>query len=49
MARAVGLKVVELKRTRFAFLDLEGVPEGKYRYLSAEEVDRLKGMVKITR
>ncbi len=42
MCRKLGWKVLRLKRTRLSFLDLEGVPEGSYRYLSGEEVNRLK-------
>ncbi len=42
MCRAVNLSVKQLKRTGFAFLDLQGVKEGEYRYLTVEEVKSLK-------
>lgn len=41
MCEAVGHPVRRLKRVRLAFLTLEGVPEGGYRPLTAEEVTRL--------
>ncbi|MED4728750.1 pseudouridine synthase [Aneurinibacillus migulanus] len=41
MCEAVGYPVRRLKRVRLAFLTLEGVPEGGYRPLTAEEVTRL--------
>ncbi|GEN33770.1 pseudouridine synthase [Aneurinibacillus danicus] len=41
MCEAVGHPVVKLKRIRLAFLTLDGVPEGKYRPLTGEEVARL--------
>ncbi|MCI1693040.1 pseudouridine synthase [Aneurinibacillus aneurinilyticus] len=41
MCEAVGHPVRKLKRVRLAFLTLEGVPEGGYRPLTAEEVARL--------
>lgn len=42
MCEAVGHPVSRLKRIRVAFLDLGDLPAGKYRFLSAEEVERLK-------
>jgi len=42
MCSAVGHELISLKRTAFSFLTLEGVPLGKYRHLSLEEVERLK-------
>ncbi|MEN6351536.1 MAG: pseudouridine synthase [Syntrophomonas sp.] len=42
MCEAIGHKVVHLRRTSFAFLNLEGVPSGKYRELTAAEVGKLK-------
>ena len=41
MFEVIGNPVVELKRTRFGCLDLEGVEEGKYRRLTAKEVKEL--------
>lgn len=41
MCSAVGLRVVDLVRTRFGPLDLRGVREGECRYLTAEEVRKL--------
>ncbi|MGM0471663.1 MAG: pseudouridine synthase [Bacillota bacterium] len=42
MLKAVGHPVDELKRVKFAGLDLEGVGIGQYRYLSKSEVEQLK-------
>ncbi len=42
MCEAVGHPVVELKRTRLAFLTLEGLCPGQYRRLTASEVRSLK-------
>ncbi|SDG85109.1 23S rRNA pseudouridine2605 synthase [Aneurinibacillus thermoaerophilus] len=39
MCEAVGHPVLKLKRVRLGFLTLDGVPEGKYRPLTKEEVD----------
>ncbi len=44
MCRAVGHKVVKLKRTNFAFLSLQGVELGKYRHLTANEVECLNNL-----
>ncbi len=41
MCAAVGLKVVDLVRTRFGPLDLKGLKEGEYRPLTPQEVKRL--------
>ncbi len=41
MCAAVGLKVLDLVRTRLGPLDLSGVPEGSYRELTPEEVRAL--------
>jgi 23S rRNA pseudouridine2605 synthase/16S rRNA pseudouridine516 synthase len=41
MCAAVGLKVVDLVRTRLGPLDLKGVEEGSYRPLTREEVRKL--------
>jgi pseudouridine synthase len=42
MCAAIGHPVLKLKRVAFAFLTLEGVDIGKYRYLRKEEVKRLQ-------
>lgn len=42
MCRFVGHPVVELKRVRLAFLTLEGLQTGEYRFLSQQEIERLK-------
>jgi len=44
MLEALGFKVVELQRTRYAFLTLKGVPRGKWRKLESGEIDRLRRM-----
>ena len=41
MCLAVGHRVIKLKRTALAFLTLEGVPQGHFRFLTASEVERL--------
>ena len=42
MFERAGQRVVKLKRVRFAFLTDRGLAPGEFRYLSAEEIDRLK-------
>jgi 23S rRNA pseudouridine2605 synthase len=42
MCAAVGHPVISLKRVAFAFLTLEGVKIGQYRYLQQDEVKRLQ-------
>jgi len=42
MCEAVGHSVSRLKRIGLAFLNLDGLPVGKYRQLTAAEVKRLK-------
>lgn len=44
MAEAVGLTVRRLKRTRYAFLTLEGIEIGKVRWITPAEVERLKSL-----
>jgi len=44
MLEAVGHLVIRLKRTRYAFLTLEGVPPGAYRRLTPIEVKELKSL-----
>ena len=45
MFQHFGLKVTELDRKAFAFLDSEEVELSKYRELSEEEVEKLKALV----
>ena len=42
MFERIGQRVVKLKRVRIAFLTDRGLAPGKFRHLSAREVDRLK-------
>lgn len=42
MCEAVGLKVVRLKRARYDFLEIGAMKPGAFRYLTPEEVARLK-------
>jgi 23S rRNA pseudouridine2605 synthase len=46
MFEAVGNPVLELKRTKFAFLTLGGLKEGTFRHLKSHEVQELKKLVK---
>ncbi len=46
MFNAVGFDVLKLKREMFAFLDVNGLKSGEYRYLSIKEVKQLYGLVK---
>lgn len=42
----IGHPVLKLKRIKIGFLDLKGVETGKYRYLTPQEVSRLKAIAK---
>ncbi|MDD4602063.1 Ribosomal large subunit pseudouridine synthase B [bioreactor metagenome] len=42
MCEKIGHSVIQLKRIKFAFLDLKGVRRGSYRYLHQNEVEELK-------
>lgn len=42
MCLAIGHPVISLKRTAFGFLKLQGVAPGKYRFLTPQEVNKLK-------
>lgn len=44
MLERIGHPVLKLKRVRIGFLDLKGLETGKYRYLTTEEVSRLKAL-----
>lgn len=44
MLQALEYEVIHLKRVGFAFLSLEGLPLGKWRYLQEDEVARLKAL-----
>lgn len=46
MFEAVGHYVQKLTRERLAFLDVKGLKSGEYRYLSLDEVNRLKKLKK---
>ena len=41
MIDGVGLKVLELKRTRLAGLSIQGINEGKWRLLTDKEISKL--------
>lgn len=45
MFKHFGLLVEKLKRVKIAFLDLEGIPPGKFRHLTRDEVRRLRRLV----
>jgi hypothetical protein len=42
MCEAVDLSVVRLKRARYGFIGLEGLRSGRYRFLTADEVAKLR-------
>ncbi|MBD3378877.1 MAG: pseudouridine synthase [Candidatus Omnitrophica bacterium] len=44
MISSIGAKVVSLERVRYAGLTLEGLTEGRWRYLTPAEVLKLKGL-----
>lgn len=46
MLDATGHKVIKLKRTNYAFLDLTGMKKGEYRKLSIKEIKQLYGLCK---
>jgi pseudouridine synthase len=45
MVQIAGFSVISLKRIGFAFLSLTGVKEGEFRYLSDQEITKLKNML----
>lgn len=47
MFLSLGYKVLKLKRTNYAFLDLSGLSIGEYRTLSIKEVKKLYSIVNI--
>lgn len=47
MFAALGHKVIKLKRTNYAFFNLEGLKTGEYRRLSTKEVKQLYNYVNI--
>ena len=47
MMTALGFSVVALRRTRLAFLTLEGVEKGSWRWLETKEIERLRWMTKV--
>lgn len=44
MCKIAGFSVVKLKRVAFAFLSLGSLAEGEFRYLSEEEIAKLKNI-----
>ena len=42
MCQSFGFPVEKLQRIRYAFLDLDGLQEGEYRFLTSAEVNKLK-------
>ncbi|NIM99566.1 MAG: pseudouridine synthase [candidate division Zixibacteria bacterium] len=48
MCHAVGFRVIDLKRTRFAHLTARNLREGQWRYLTKREIGRLKELAGIT-
>lgn len=46
MFAALGFKVLKLKRTHYAFFDLEGLSIGEYRTLSVKEIKQLYSYIK---
>ncbi|NLC71600.1 MAG: rRNA pseudouridine synthase [Desulfuromonadaceae bacterium] len=44
MLESVGHPVSRLKRIRYAFLEIGDLPSGHYRFLTAEEIGRLKNL-----
>lgn len=46
MLNAVDNRILYLERIRFAFLTLDGLSRGEWRYLSDEEIKKLEGYVK---
>jgi 23S rRNA pseudouridine2605 synthase len=45
MCHALGLRVIHLKRIRFAHLTVRGLAPGEWRYLERSEISRLKKLV----
>ena len=45
MFEVLGYKVLKLKRTEFAFLDLKGLAKGEYRRLTIKEVHKLYNLI----
>lgn len=45
MCQVVGISVIDLKRSKFAYLTTRGLKTGQWRYLSEREIMRLKKMV----
>jgi pseudouridine synthase len=42
----LGYQVLELKRTKIGILNMDGLPCGKYRYLTEREVRKIKNFRK---
>jgi len=45
MCQVAGFPVIDLKRTKFAYLTTRGLKTGQWRYLTEKEIVRLKKMV----
>ncbi len=45
MCQMAGFPVIDLKRTKFAYLTARGLKKGQWRYLTEREIVRLKKMV----
>lgn len=45
MFEAIGYEVIKLKRERFAFLNVDNLNSGEYRYLSIKEVKTLYSLI----
>ena len=45
MCKTLGDKVIKLERVRILNISLEGIEYGKWRYLSHEEVNKIKELV----
>jgi 16S rRNA U516 pseudouridylate synthase RsuA-like enzyme len=47
MCHALGLRVIHLKRIRFAHLTARGLRPGEWRYLEKTEINRLKKLAQL--
>lgn len=45
MCEKIGFPVKRLHRIKFAFLDLQGLSKGKYRYLTDKEIEKLQRLL----
>lgn len=49
MGLVIGHPVIKLRRIRFSFLNLEGVPPGKFRHLRRDEIEHLRRLIEPTK